>query len=96
MGDNLGSHMIGGFTENFSTAEYFCRYCLMTRNEIHSNPLTVVTQRDPGDYNESVQSLERHPEVTMHQGIKHNSVFNKLSNFHVSPWITTLPSTRFV
>jgi len=83
MGDNLGSHMIGGFTENFSSAEYFCRYCLMTRNEFHSNPLTVVTQRDPGNYNESVQFLERHPEVTMHQGIKHSSVFNKLSNFHV-------------
>lgn len=31
----------------------------------------------------SVQFLERHLEVTMHQGIKHNSVFNKLSNFHV-------------
>lgn len=25
-GDNLGSHTIGGFTENFSSSEYFCRY----------------------------------------------------------------------
>lgn len=31
-GDNLGSHNIGGFFENFSTADYFCRYFLVTRN----------------------------------------------------------------
>lgn len=31
-GDNLGSHCIGGFTENFSTSKYLCRYCLITRN----------------------------------------------------------------
>lgn len=79
MRDNLGSHMIGGFTENFSFAEYFCRYCLVTKDVFRSNPLTVVTHRDPAGYNESVQFLESHPEVTF----KKNSVFNKLSNFHV-------------
>lgn len=26
-GDNLGSHNIGGFLENFSGSRYFCRYC---------------------------------------------------------------------
>ncbi|KAK0140164.1 hypothetical protein N1851_022918 [Merluccius polli] len=26
-GDNLVSHCIGGFTENFSRSQYFCRYC---------------------------------------------------------------------
>ena len=30
-GDNLGSHSIGGFTENFSTSKYCCRYCLQDR-----------------------------------------------------------------
>lgn len=83
MGDNLGSHMIGGFTENFSFAQYFCRYCLITKDVFLSNPLTVFTHRDPADYNESVQFLESHPEVTMHHCIKGNSVFNKLSHFHV-------------
>lgn len=26
LGDNLGSHQIGGFTQNFSTVQNFCRY----------------------------------------------------------------------
>lgn len=30
-GDNLGSHALGGFVENFSKAQYFCRYCLITK-----------------------------------------------------------------
>jgi len=30
-GDNLGSHSIGGLVENFSFAEFFCRYCLIDR-----------------------------------------------------------------
>lgn len=32
--DNLGSHNIGGFTENFSTSHHFCRYCHVTRSEL--------------------------------------------------------------
>lgn len=30
-GDNLGSHQIGGYIENFSTNIYFCRYCHITK-----------------------------------------------------------------
>lgn len=30
-GDNLGSHCVGGFTENFSCSKNFCRYCLINR-----------------------------------------------------------------
>lgn len=83
MGDNLGSHMIGGFTENFSTAQYFCRYCLATKSEFQSNPLTVFTHRNPADHNETVRFLESNDEVHTHHGVKCDSVFNKLSNFHV-------------
>ena len=36
-GDNLGSHILGGFVKNFSTAEYFCRYCLITKTEFNEN-----------------------------------------------------------
>lgn len=32
-GDNLGSHSLGGFIENFSTSQYFCRYCLIQRKQ---------------------------------------------------------------
>lgn len=34
VGDNLGSHCIGSFAENFSTSSHFCRYCLVPREEI--------------------------------------------------------------
>lgn len=31
VGDNLGSHCIGGYAENFSTSSHCCRYCLVPR-----------------------------------------------------------------
>lgn len=31
--ENLGGHALGGLVENFSTTQYLCRYCLITRNE---------------------------------------------------------------
>lgn len=36
-GDNLGSRGLGGFTENFSTSQYFCRYCLITKKSFESD-----------------------------------------------------------
>lgn len=30
-GHNLASHGLGRFTKNFSTSQYFCRYCLITK-----------------------------------------------------------------
>lgn len=27
VGDNLGSHCVGGFSKNFSTSSFFCRFC---------------------------------------------------------------------
>lgn len=32
-GDNLGSHQLGGFVTNFSAAKYFCRYCIIKREQ---------------------------------------------------------------
>ena len=34
LGDNLGSHCIGGFVENFSSSEYICRFCMITTQDI--------------------------------------------------------------
>ena len=33
-GDNLGSHSLGGFTENFSRAKYVCRFCNLERTDL--------------------------------------------------------------
>lgn len=39
-GDNLGSQCIGGFTENFSFSEYFCRYCLISQTQFRGDDPT--------------------------------------------------------
>jgi hypothetical protein len=31
VGNNLGSHCIGGFNENFSTVNYVCRHCMINK-----------------------------------------------------------------
>lgn len=56
-GDNLGSHSLGGFVENFSMATYFCRYCLATRDELHSDDVQpmMYEQRTIKNYNDALQ-----------------------------------------
>lgn len=81
-GDNLGSHCIGGFTENFSQSSYFCRYCLITRNEFQSvDPNICGPPRTVEGYSVAVNQLQT--ENATVQGIKFDSVFNSLKNFKV-------------
>lgn len=54
LGDNLGSHDIGGFTENFSKAAYFCRFCEIDRQQFLSKDWSNITYRTPDSYNECV------------------------------------------
>ncbi|XP_064641941.1 uncharacterized protein LOC135496511 [Lineus longissimus] len=82
LGDNLGSHCIGGFSENFSTQPYMCRYCLITNKEFAENPLTVSEQRTVTNYSASIDILEE-GEISMHQGIVRASPFNTLKYLHV-------------
>ena len=39
IGDNLGSHGIGGFLESFNSYRV-CRLCMITKSQLHSNPMT--------------------------------------------------------
>ncbi|KAJ8034877.1 hypothetical protein HOLleu_21895 [Holothuria leucospilota] len=81
-GDNLGSHCIGGFTENFSTSQYMCRYCLMTRNDQQFQvPYFSGLLRNPENYEEAVTISAHEGEV--HNGVKFQSVFNQLKFYHV-------------
>ncbi|KAK3909773.1 Replicase polyprotein 1ab [Frankliniella fusca] len=43
LGDNLGTHTIAGFLENFSSSKFFCRYCEESRDEWHSRWLAKLT-----------------------------------------------------
>ncbi|XP_053090764.1 uncharacterized protein LOC128318517 [Pangasianodon hypophthalmus] len=82
-GDNLGSHCIGGFTENFSRSQYFCRYCEITRSEFVADPNVCGPLRTPETYDAAVADLQAE-NIQGVRGIKVNSIFNALESFHVS------------
>lgn len=57
-GDNLGSHNIGGFTENFSKSAYFCRYCEIDRDTFRADPLVKGPDRTPESYQRHVENCD--------------------------------------
>lgn len=81
-GDNLGSHSIGGFLENFSRSIHFCRYCKIDRDAFMKNPELCGTTRTPQSYASNLQDLETSATDSV-CGIKFDSPFNQLSYFHV-------------
>ena len=81
-GDNLGGHWIARFSTNFSSANYFCRYCLVTKSEFIVNPKHVAELRTVSNYNADIHRLHSTSEENVH-GIKFSSIFNKLKFFHV-------------
>lgn len=58
--------MIGGFTENFSRSQYFCRYCEVTRPEFESDLNVCGPQRTPESYDFAVGDLQEEES----QGVK--------------------------
>lgn len=80
-GDNLGSHNLGGFVENFSRSSHFCRYCDINREAFHTDPLIQGTERTVQSYRGHVQSSEG--QSISCGGVKFDSVFNTLKYFHV-------------
>ena len=83
VGDNLGSHCIGGFSENFSRSEYFCRYCLITQSEFQGgDPNLCGPERTPENYDSAVDRLQTEDTQAV-EGVKFRSVFNSLKHFNV-------------
>ena len=82
-GDNLGSHSIGGFTENFSRSHHFCRFCRIDRTTFNENPCAVGAIRTPESYDNVVEDLGDEPN-TLIIGVKFSSLFNQLKYFHVA------------
>lgn len=81
LGDNLGSHQIGGFTENFNSSEYFCRFCDITQNEFKSKYECTNINRNADNYNLNVTEAKSNMKAV--KGIKYESPLNKLNYFHV-------------
>ncbi|XP_034232899.1 uncharacterized protein LOC117640489 [Thrips palmi] len=80
-GDNLGSHGLGGFNESFSKSRYFCRYCLVPRASFHAEEghLASFPERTRENYNACIGKRG----IEGRKGIKFESKFNELQNFHV-------------
>ena len=81
VGDNLGSHCIGGFTENFSFSDHFCRYCNIPRTDFFRKPYSLGEPRTKESYNSDATIAESEDRLV--HGVKFASVFNELNHFHV-------------
>lgn len=82
-GDNLGSHAVGGFTQNFSSAEHFCRLCVISRSEFEQAPLSLGDARSQENYNASLEQLARNDKLKRDSGVAENSPFHVLQQYHV-------------
>ena len=91
LGDNLGSHCIGGFTENFSTASHMCRYCTISRLELQENHAFHQGQkRTPALYDQAILEIEANDDVITVDGLK-------FKLFSCEPTrIATMHCTRFI
>lgn len=87
-GDNLGSHNVGGFTDNFSVSEYFCRYCQVTRSDFKVDPNVCGPRRTAESYSSAVYILQAEDKQHV-EGIAFESVFNSLN--HYNACLTGLP-----
>jgi hypothetical protein len=80
-GDNLGSHALGGFTENFSSVESFCRFCYYTKSKLDEKENCLCERRTITNYTSDLankRAVDSH-----HNGVKFDSVFNELAHYHV-------------
>jgi hypothetical protein len=80
-GDNLGSHALGGFTENFSKVNFFCRFCYMTQDQLKEKNLHVCPRRTPENYILDVNAKKE--TESNFKGVKFDSKFNELQSYHV-------------
>lgn len=81
LGDNLGSHWLGGFSTNFSTNSFICRYCLVEKVCDNSYSLASIAEmRTPANYNVDADCAANG--ATFH-GVVGRSLFNVLNFYHV-------------
>ncbi|KAK3916160.1 Transcription factor IIIA [Frankliniella fusca] len=81
-GDNLGSHSLGGFYESFGRTIYFCRYCYVDRPSFKREGGHNIDypKRTPEEHHQCLQGRTLHEK----KGVKFDSAFNELDNFHVA------------
>lgn len=81
VGDNLGSHQIGGFVENFRTDSFFCRWCYV--NNFNNNSYSKIFEpRNRTSYDFDVNYALTLG--SMYRGLKEKSSLNDLKYFHIA------------
>ena len=81
LGDNLGSHWLGGFTTNFSSNPFPCRYCLVHRNPQVSDSIAYTAEvRTVFGYDTDAVVAST---GTVSHGVVKQSFLNGLNHFHV-------------
>ena len=79
IGDNKGVHELFNFVANFSKAHFFCRFCKSSNDQVK---IFCEEQkhllRTENNYKADVEKMDFKT-----TGIKQNSIFNELKNFHV-------------
>ena len=83
-GDNLNSHMIGGFNASFGPNVVSpCRYCLVTSSEVQTAiESDLLSSRTSQNYDEQVKLIKLDPAMKTAFGLRYESAFNR-GNFHV-------------
>ncbi|KAJ8682451.1 hypothetical protein QAD02_018243 [Eretmocerus hayati] len=82
VGDNLGSHCLGGYGKNFSTVQFFSRYCESTLKELREKGFISGPLRTIQSYDEDVAIAMRTGKI--YKGLRCNSALNKLQYYHVA------------
>lgn len=81
LGDNLGCHQIGGFTENFSCSKNMCRYCFYDREALKAFDINLADERNATNYNECLKNISSDPSLGL--GVTKDSCLNRLNYYHV-------------
>lgn len=82
-GDNLGSHQIRGFQENFNFSNYFCRYCNINNisNDYYENIKFISERRTTESHLIDVEIATTTNEP--HRGVKSDFCLNSLNYFFI-------------
>ena len=82
--DNLGCHMIGGFSRSFNSLRS-CTFCSITKPDLReTHDVSTCERRTVQQYDEQAAIVQREPTLGSTYGITFNSPLNELSHLHAA------------
>ena len=80
--DNLAANAIGGYYQNVSTVQRFCRFCNKVKAQISDTCCDDVI-RTPKAYDAQILEVEKDESLSPLYGIKQRCCLNELQHFHI-------------